>query len=285
MLDNPMFVQTLYHPTKVPIKYTGDKAGEDGLHDGHLPTPDPAIQLGYRLMVDKPGNPLLLHFHGNAEVASDVIHRKSLASACGVNILAVDYRGYGWSTGSPQISSLVQDAHAIAAALPDLIAKHNLQPTQLWLMGRSLGSVWAAELACVSTLQPPVAGVIIESGFASLKELPIAAPMLQMLGPAAAQLPEPYANATKLGGCALPLLVVHGDNDTIVPHWHGEQILEKSGSSAKLLVTIKGGGHNDLTSVDGDNYFAAVSTFITSNGNKEQVTQALPQAQKCCQLM
>ena len=51
MLDNPMFVQTLYHPTKVPIKYTGDKAGEDGLHDGLLPTPDPAIQLGYRLMV------------------------------------------------------------------------------------------------------------------------------------------------------------------------------------------------------------------------------------------
>ena len=64
------------------------------------------------------------------------------------------------------------------------------------------------------------------------------------------------------------------------------------------------GGHNDLTSVDGDNYFAAVSTFITSNGNKEQVaanprfaaavahlrrllqvTQALPQAQKCCLLM
>ena len=116
------------------------------------------------------------------QVASDVIHRKSLASACGVNIVAVDYRGYGkrvaamcgpasHRTGligdrqagalaarrsrvlcrclqlgqSQLLTRCVQDAHAIAAALPDLIAKHNLQPTQLWVRQQSTVRDWTRE--------------------------------------------------------------------------------------------------------------------------------------------
>jgi len=282
MLDHPLFVQSLFHARKVPIEYVGDQAGVEGLYDGTLPTPDPSIQLGYRLMVHEPASPLLLHFHGNGEIASEVIHRRTLANKCGVSILAVDYRGYGWSTGAPLISTLVQDAHAITAALPELLKEHGLSPKTLWVMGRSLGSVWACELAN-SSLHLPLGGVIIESGFASLKKLPIAEPALKMLGPAAAQIPEPYPNAAKLQKCSLPLLVIHGDADAVVPHWHGKQLHEMSGSTSKLLVTIPGGAHNDLTARGGDQYYAAAAAFVTSGGDTDEVNRT--QAKQCCTVL
>eukprot|EP00658_Telonema_sp_P-2_P003951 TRINITY_DN11481_c0_g1_i16.p1 TRINITY_DN11481_c0_g1~~TRINITY_DN11481_c0_g1_i16.p1 ORF type:complete len:287 (+),score=47.43 TRINITY_DN11481_c0_g1_i16:189-1049(+) len=284
MLDNPMFVGALYHPQRRPIEHT-QMGG--AVYDGLIPTSDPEVQLGYRLMINSPTSALALHFHGNAEVAADVIHLRKLAATSNLSFLAVDYRGYGWSTGSPQISSLVQDAHAIAEAVPHICEEHGLTPCHVLAVGRSLGSVWAVELASKFARGEGQAGLldglVIESGFAGLKTLPIAAPLVMM----GDTIPEPFDNSGKLVNCTLPVLVMHGDQDQIVPFAHAEQNMKHCGSRRKQLVTFRGAGHNDILARDATKYAAVLGEFVGNLGKTAaEVGSGTDESHnKCCSLM
>lgn len=253
LLDNPLVLSMLFYPRP-------DRPGHSALpqvHDGAIPVAD-EIVLGYRLYAHQPDSPLILYFHGNGEIASDHDGIAEAYRHIGVSLLVVDYRGYGWSTGRPLLSALLSDAEAVLPALPAVLAGAGLEPEPpLFVMGRSLGSAPAIHLA--HTRPGRFKGLIVESGFAHVLML------LARLGLPAdllSNIPDPIGNLRKVERLDLPLLVIHGEQDSLIPVAHGQALYDASPAAHKRLLRIPGAGHNDLLFVGMQQYFDAVRTFI-----------------------
>ncbi len=251
-LDNPLVLSTLFYPRPAQ---PGNSRVED-THDGTIPVADDTV-LGYRLYAHQPDAPILLYFHGNGEIASDHDLFAPHYRSAGVSLLVVDYRGYGWSTGSPKVSTLISDVDPIMAALPDIAKEAGLSASTLLVMGRSLGSAPAIHAA--HTYPDRFRGIIIESGFARAMRL------LARLGlpPIVTdRLPDPVGNDRKLSELDLPLLIIHGENDSLLPISHAQQLYDASPATDKTLLRIHGAGHNDLLAIGMDRYFDAIASFM-----------------------
>jgi pimeloyl-ACP methyl ester carboxylesterase len=115
----------------------------------------------------------ILFFHGNGEIVADYDELAPFYQRQGVNFFPVDYRGYGRSTGDPTVTAMMRDCHEIFRFTRQWLPEMGY-PGPLVVMGRSLGSASALELAAAYPDQ--VAALIVESGFA------YAGPLLQLLG-------------------------------------------------------------------------------------------------------
>jgi len=254
-LDNPMITSMLFYPR-------ADRPGNShiaGAIDGSIPVED-RVSLGYRFYVHQADAPVILYFHGNGEIASDYDGIAHLFFDIGISLLFVDYRGYGWSTGSPLASKLLSDAEAVVPALPSILSNAKVGAVPLFLMGRSLGSAPAVHLAY--TFPDRFKGLIIESGFADMPSV------MRRLGiqPEQFSLTEqdlaPIWNARKLRSVMLPLLVIHGEADTLLPVEHGQALYDASPAEKKTILRIPGAGHNDLMMIGMQRYFHAIADFI-----------------------
>lgn len=239
------------------------------------PRPDPAppskadvvlpgvdgIRLGGRLHPAATTTaPLILFFHGNGEIASDYDDIAPLYNRIGLSFLVVDYRGYGRSAGRPSVGTLAADAEAVHAALPGLFNDHGLTPSRQFVMGRSLGS--AAAIAIAATTPPDLDGLIIESGFAYELEL-----IARLGGPDlrhVAGLQEGFGSLARIARVTLPLLIIHGEADFMIPMRDAEALLQQAGSRNKRLLRIPAGGHNDLLMQGLPAYFQAIREFTQS---------------------
>ncbi len=126
------------------------------------------VSITCRFYVKDAELPNILYFHGNGEVVADHDSLAPLYNERGINLFVADYRGYGASTGSPNFSSMVEDAHPIFDAFLGVLSDGGFTG-RVFVMGRSLGSVSAIELA--STYPDQISGLIIESGLASTVRL------------------------------------------------------------------------------------------------------------------
>ena len=90
--------------------------------------------------------PWVLHFHGNGEVVSDYDEISIFYLKYGINLIVADYRGYGKSTGDPTLTDISRDAHIVYDSVKKELVKRGFQ-SGLWIMGRSLGSIPALEIA------------------------------------------------------------------------------------------------------------------------------------------
>lgn len=253
LLDNPLVTSQVFYPRRAAMN-TNPNA-----HDGTVSVAEDVV-IGYRLYAKAPDAPLLLYFHGNGETAADYDGIATMYHEVGVSLLVVDYRGYGWSTGKPRVSTMLPDAAKVLEALPDILAAADVQPdAPLYLMGRSLGSAPASYLAYRS--RERFKAVIIESGFADAPSvfgrLGILIPDGMMHNPEL-----PLNNAWKIEQVALPLLVIHGERDTVIPVEHGQRLYDASPAETKRLLRVRGAGHNDLLLVARDAYFDAVGAFV-----------------------
>ncbi len=260
ILDHPLVLSILFYPR-------ADQPGHswaENVRDGTIPVEDDVV-LGYRLYVHQPDAPLILYFHGNGEIASDHDILAPLYRRCGASLLVVDYRGYGWSTGTPLVSALLADALVVGQALPGICQEAGLAPeVPVVVMGRSLGSAPAIHLAY--THPGRLRGLIVESGFAH------ALPLLARLGLPAGVLgsiPDPIGNARKMGAVDLPLLVIHGERDTLIPVANGQALYDASPAARKRLLRIPEAGHNDLLFVGWEAYFQAIAAFIADVAGQE----------------
>ncbi len=201
-------------------------------------------------------NVTLLWFHGNA---GNISHRLDniliLHQRLGVGVLIIDYRGYGLSEGKPSEKGLYMDAEA---AFDYLTSDLGLDAERdIVLLGRSLGAGVAVEMAT----RHRVRGVILESGFTSIREmadssdskLPIA--LVLMLFEAR------YDSISKIGRVESPVMILHGDRDDTVPYWMAEKLFGAA-SNPKTLYPIRGASHNDTVYVGGEAYFEALEDFI-----------------------
>jgi pimeloyl-ACP methyl ester carboxylesterase len=255
ILDQPAVLRMMFHPRP---SWPGVSL-VSAVRDGRVEV-EPGVSVGYSLHLAGPRSPLILYFHGNGEVARDYDSIAPLYTDLGISLLVADYRGYGWSDGVPTASSLVRDAPLVFDALGQMLAEAGGGvPQRVFVMGRSLGSAAAIEVA--RHHQEAIAGLIIESGFAhTLRLLARLGVMLRGLD----ETQDVFSNLAKIGQISLPTLVIHGQADMLIPSSEGVALYESSPApdDEKRLVVIPGAGHNDLLAVGAATYCEAIRDFV-----------------------
>jgi alpha-beta hydrolase superfamily lysophospholipase len=200
--------------------------------------------------------PTIIFFHGNGETAYDYDDLGAFLIRMGINLFVADYRGYGTSGGEPTYSAMLGDAEKILMELRRLREERSLTGT-LFVMGRSLGSAPALELA--GRFADQISGLIIESGFAHTYRL------LVTLGADGKVLdPEKemlVSNLEKMKKIAVPVLIIHGEGDEIIPCSEAIELYNASPATDKEILLIPGAGHNTLFSLGLKEYLKAVSSF------------------------
>jgi fermentation-respiration switch protein FrsA (DUF1100 family) len=163
-----------------------------------------------------PSYPVLLYCHGNAGHIGLRAPKFDAFRALGFGVLAVSYRGYGASTGIPSENGLYEDARA---ALAWLIEEREIPASALILYGESLGTGIAVHLGALM----PVGAVVLEAPYTSV--LDRARERFPFL-PIRQILKARFDSLAKIGRLHSPLLVLHGERDTIIPVRHGRALLE-----------------------------------------------------------
>ncbi len=235
-LDQPVVLKHLFHP-RFEDRYRPSKENRDDLM---IPV-EGDVNIGASFHFVDEGAPNLLFFHGNGEIVSDYDDLAGLFNDIGINFVVVDYRGYGKSTGAPTVTTMMKDCHIIFDFILDYIDKRSLRG-RLSVMGRSLGSASALELASVRNDE--FSTLIIESGFAS------AAALLRKLGldPDSIGFNEEqgFENIDKIKSYSNPCLIIHAEYDHIIPFSDGQSLYDSCTSKDKTLLEIKGANHNDI---------------------------------------
>lgn len=217
------------------------------------------VSIGCRLFTADKTAPTILFFHGNGEIVADYDDIGPLYMEAGLNFLVVDYRGYGWSGGSPSFANLLADSHVLYNQLRQHLQTNGYSST-LFLMGRSLGSAAAIELAAAHNAD--ISGLIIESGFALTLPLAETLGLGGLLQNVTVSEEQTFNNAGKISKVTKPTFLLHGQRDTLIPLWQAEKLHAESGARNKELQIVPGADHNSLIAVGGKHYFLAISRFV-----------------------
>jgi len=198
----------------------------------HLPNPEATYTL--------------LYSHGNAEDLGDIRPTLDRLHDWGFSVFAYDYRGYGTSDGRPSEANSYED---IKAAYRYLIQQLDTPAEQIIPYGRSIGSGPSTHLAA----RQPVAGLILESAFTSAFRVVFPLPLLPF---------DKFPNLENLQMVQVPVLVMHGKADRVIPFRHG-QALYAAAPDPKLYLWVEAAGHNDFGWVAGDRHRQALEDFQT----------------------
>lgn len=191
------------------------------------------IQLaGAFFPAPSPDAPVLLYFHGNAEAAAHNLPLASELNARGLGVFLAEYRGYGGLSGSPSEKGLYADGEA---ALSEL-ARLGIPPSRVVLVGRSLGSGVAVELAT----RHRVAAVVLVSAYSSIVDMGriVAGP----LAPLAVR--DRFDSLGKLARVSAPLVLLHGSRDDVVPVAMGRRLAAARPDAR--YVEVPEASHNDF---------------------------------------
>ncbi|HIJ90404.1 MAG: alpha/beta hydrolase [Desulfobulbaceae bacterium] len=253
-LDRPEVLAALFYPRKdtTPLPV--------GAQDHGIEV-EPGVVLGARFfLAADPAAVNLLFFHGNGEVVSDYDDVGPRYNEQGINFLAVDYRGYGQSTGAPTVAAMVRDAHRVLAWVRAWLAAEG-RTGHLVVMGRSLGSVSAIELAAS---EEAVAGLIVESGIAETLPLLLGLGLdVRAMGIAEA---DGFGNLQKIAQVQKPTYILHAQHDQIIPIILAEELQSVCGARSKEFQMIPGADHNNILALTGKHYFQAIKQFLKRVG-------------------
>jgi pimeloyl-ACP methyl ester carboxylesterase len=245
VLDHPLIAERYFFPRPAPLPeptWVETPAGRLGCY-AHRPHGDAARTV--------------LHFHGNGEVVADYLDwAPELFARLGVNLFLAEYRGYGASEGEPRLAAMLEDASLVFEALA-------LPPEQVVVFGRSVGSIYAIEVAS----RYPVGGLILESGIADPLERVLLRVTPEELG---ATLEDVQAAASrvldhqrKLRDFEGRLLVLHAEHDHLVDVSHARRNHEWATQAAEReLVILPHGDHNSILPANGEAYLAALGRFL-----------------------
>lgn len=213
---------------------------EDGvrLHGWHVP--------GRRAVT-------LVWCHGNAgNISHRVENMRLFYDRLGVGTLIFDYRGYGQSEGTPSEAGIYRDARAFRAWLR---RREPEGAARVVYFGRSLGAAVAAALAA----DDPPAALVLETPFTSVQA------MANATLPGAGYLfRSRYDTLARIGQVRVPVLVLHGDTDEVVPFAHGRAVFDAA-REPKRFFAIRGAHHNDTYVVGGEPYWAAWEAFLAAH--------------------
>ncbi len=192
--------------------------------------------------------------HGNG---GNIDHRIVLVApllAANCSVLLYDYEGYGSSTGTPTIPHIKQDGLAVYDYVRNVL---HYEPKDIILCGESLGCGVTTYIA----QNRPAAAIIQQSGFASLTMAAKDRLFWLNMYPAIAFQTIEMDNAGYLHGAHPPLLILHGDQDMVIPIKHAYKTFAEA-SEPKKLVVIKGAGHNDIATLNPKLFAEPISEFV-----------------------
>jgi len=218
--------------------------------DVELRTADSERIHGWFVPAAPPSRLTVLLLHGNAGNISHRFEKLAVLRTLGADVLIVDYRGYGRSSGQPSETGTYRDADA---AYEYLVQTRRVDPRRIILYGESLGSAVAVDLAS----RQPVGGVVMESAFNSA--VAVGQEMFPFL-PARLLVRNRYESVNKIGQIGAPVLILHSRDDELFK-WHHPQQLYDAAREPKRLVELRG-GHNDAFLVSSQAYAAALSAFF-----------------------
>jgi alpha-beta hydrolase superfamily lysophospholipase len=261
LMDRPEIIYRLFFPR-----------GEDPMEPkprhgaAHLIEVAEGISIGCRFYPAAKDGPTILYFHGNGEIASDYDYVAPLYQQCSINLFVADYRGYGLSGGTPSCSAIIRDAHPVFQGFVTFL-KQGGYGGGLFVMGRSLGSAPAIEVAY--HYQQHLQGLIVESGFAGQQK------QLARLGVKHLfrdfEHVVGFGNDVKIKDIRIPTLIIHGEEDEIIPVTEGRALYALSGAAQKEALFVPGAGHNDLFERGGEEYMRSITVFTRSAGLKQGI--------------
>ena len=199
-----------------------------------------------------PGAPVLLYLHGARRNVSSSAFRIRQMQELGFSVLAIDYRGFGRSSeGLPSEASVAEDALAAWAWLD---RHHGRQPR--YIFGHSLGGAIAVQLA--SDVKD-AKGLIVEGTFTSIPD--VFETMKWGWLPVTPLITQRFDSAAKIARLTLPLLVVHGDADTLIPPELGRALFERA-LAPKRFELVRGGTHYSTNGVGQPQYRQALRALF-----------------------
>lgn len=238
----------IYHPDRrrgVPAD-----VGLEGVAEREIVTPDGNSVLAW-WSPPKPGRPSVLYFHGNAGSLADRSGRIRRFQAAGLGIFMMTYRGYGGSTGKPTEHDNVSDGKRAF----DALVGEGIAPDQIFIFGESLGTGVAVQVAA----QKGGAGLILDAPFTSMLDL---AHLHYPYLPAGLLLRDRYETSRHINKVKMPLLIVHGADDVVIPLSMGQAVLAAA-HGEKELVRVENAGHLDH---DASGSFDRIFAWIDHHG-------------------
>jgi len=197
---------------------------------------------------------IVLWLHGNAGNISDRLHLiKEFSDNLKVSSFIFDFRGYGNSQGRPTEKGLYSDTRSAFRWLTEV---RGIDPGSVIIYGHSLGSAPSVKLALGAGAR--AAGVVLESPFTSAGEM---ARLLYGGLPVNLLLSLKLDIIGKVGKVGMPVMVIHGEDDTVIPFAMGKRVYEAA-PEPKTFLPIPGGDHSDCYIVGGDLYWEAWREFI-----------------------
>lgn len=238
----------LYFPSRAIVETPG-RAGLD-YRDVALETDDGERLHGWWIGGRNESLGHLLVCHGNAGNVGDRVLHAALLTAGGFDVLLFDYRGYGQSSGRPSEEGTYRDARA---ALRCLLEQPGVDPARVFYLGESLGGSIALDLA----LEHPPAGLVLLSAFTGVRELArLHYPFIPT-----SLVPDAYPTVRRIPELRVPLLVLHGDGDEIVPLSQGRALFEAA-PEPKHMHVFTGLGHNDLVPLAGTEFARVIASWV-----------------------
>jgi uncharacterized protein len=225
-------------------------AGLPGAEEISLDTADGERLIAWHVP-PRGDRPVVLYLHGNGGALRNRADRFRALTADGTGLVAVDYRGYGGSTGHPSEAGLLidaQTAYAFAAA------RYPVARVAVW--GESLGTGVAVGLAAAR----PVGRLVLEAPFTSAADL---AARQYPFVPVRWLMHDQFRSDLRIVSVAAPLLVLHGERDTIVPIEYGKRLFGLA-REPKRFVRFPQGEHEGL---DRFGALATVAAFLAEQFN------------------
>lgn len=220
----------MYHPTGSRL----DPAiiGIANIKELELATPDGETVIAWYVKA-APGQPTLLYYHGNSGTLADRADRFAAYTKRGRGILMMAYRGYSGSTGMPSERANVADAKLAY----DTLISMGVPAEEIILYGESIGTGVAVQTAA----EKRVAGLILDAPYTSILEV---AQMIYPYLPSGLLMRDRYETLRYLDKVEAPILVIHGEQDTIIPVEMGHKIAQLAPSPTEI-VTFHRAGHSD----------------------------------------
>lgn len=194
------------------------------------------------------GKPTILYFHGNAGNLANRAGRFRAFLARGYGLVAMAYPGSSGSTGPQQADAIQKQAEALYRTLPGLVGSG-----PVILYGESLGTGVAVALTAstaadeVKGIGPPVA-MVLEAPYTSI--LDIGRQAYPALDPLFDVLPDRWISRRWIANRDIPLLILHGTNDQVVPFEMGQTLYDLSAAKDKTLIAVPGAGHQNIWQPD-----------------------------------
>ncbi len=254
----------IYHPKRVPVQ----TAALRGLQHRtlRLTASDGVAIAAWHVKADSAAQITLYFLHGNGGNLS--YHADFIANLArmGVDVFAIDYRGFGLSEGAPSEAGLYRDA---CAGWRYLTNERKLNPQQILLLGQSLGGAVAIDLAT----SVEAAGLLVEGTFTSVPALAVD---LHPWLPANWITRHRFPSFERIGSLKMPIWIMHSQTDEVIPYAHGLALFRRA-SAPKRFISLQG-LHTKAQGVMGPRYFKIIDAFVKRVGrpSAQGLTDRIP---------